>query len=131
MMRRRKGLPLLLAAGLFVVASLAGPASRADDAPILYFVTITVNGVDRSGVYPALARGDTFALGLEAFRTLGFLVPDVPPEDYHGQKYLPLSALKGASYKFDIQHLSLNIACEAACFPGSGVTGAWLKSASN
>ncbi|MCJ9430623.1 fimbria/pilus outer membrane usher protein [Kordiimonas marina] len=125
MIRWGKGLPILLAVGLLAWVGITAPGARAAEAPILYFVTITVNDVDRSGVYPALARGDEFALGVEAFRTLGFLVPEVTPEDYHGQQYLPLSALKGASYIFDSQHLSLKITCKAVCFPGSGVTGVW------
>jgi len=120
-----KGLPFLLAAGLFAGAGLGLPGVRAEEAPILYFVTVTVNGVDRSGIYPALARGDAFKLEQSAFRTLGFLTPEGAPEDYRGHQYLPLSALKGATYTFDSQHLSLNITCLAACFPGTGVTGAW------
>lgn len=116
---------LFLAVGLFVSGAAVSAQPSAQTQPDAYFATISINGVDQPGIFPAISQNRQFLVEAQTFHLLGLVVPDVPPVLYRGRYYVPLVAVTGLTFEFNAgqQHLFIN--CEASCFPASTLTGVW------
>ena len=84
-----------------------------------YFVTISVNSVAQTGVFPAFEENGEFMIEAHLFQTFGFKTPSVLTVQYRGRQYLPVSSLVGLTFQFDRSRQHLSIACSATCFPAN------------
>ena len=87
-----------------------------------YFVTISLNGIEKAGVFRAFSQDGAFMLEAQVLERFGLIVPSVPNISYRGSLYFPLAALSGLSYDFDTGQQHLALQCEASCFPASKLT---------
>ena len=87
-----------------------------------YFVTISLNGIEKPGVFRAFSEDDAFMLEAQVLQRLGLIVPSVPNVRYRGALYFPLDALASLTFEFDPRQQHLALQCKASCFPPSKLT---------
>jgi len=84
-----------------------------------YFVTISLNGIEKTGIFRAFSQDDAFFIETQTLRKLGIIVPVFPEVLYRGNKYFPLAAMSNLAFTFDVSQQHLALQCDVTCFPAS------------
>jgi len=101
------------------------PNTQPEIKPESHFATISVNEVEKTGIFPAFSQNGSFLIEEEAFLGLEISLPQTALVLYRGRYYVPLAAIAGLTYTFDPGQQHLSLICEASCFPSRQLTGAW------
>jgi len=127
--------PLHLLAALFFSETSSAPQNRVEAPEAVqvkaqqpetaqpqqtsYFVTVSLNGIEKPGIFRAFSQDGAFMLEAQVLQRLGLIVPSVPNVSYRGSLYFPLAALDGLSFEFSTGQQHLSLQCEASCFPAT------------
>lgn len=111
---------------LFGVAVSSSVSAQVSAAPELFYVTVTVNGLDRRGIYPALVVESQVFLEASTLEGVGIIPPDVATYEYRRRQYLPVNAITGAETELNRGQQHLFLTCPASCFPSSALSAAMV-----
>jgi outer membrane usher protein len=102
-------------------STTVAPAAKAEPVEEM-LLQVDVNRQNRPETVIVLrTRDGKFMIGSEDLDRWGLRKPDVAPYEHNGAAYFPLSALPGATYKFDEAKQTLQITANAGAFAGTSM----------